>query len=107
MTRSHSSGGIVRAVAPSGAMPALATTTSRPPKRSTVSATAAIIAPASVTSAAIPIVRSPIRSAASRALSASRSRTATEAPFACIWRAVSNPIPRAAPVTRATLPLRS
>ena len=51
----------------SGAMPALATTTSSPPKRSTISATAAIIAPWSVTSAAIPIARSPIRSAASRA----------------------------------------
>ena len=61
-------------------MPALATATSRPPKRSTVSATAAIIAPWSVTSAPIPIARSPIRSAASRASSASRSRTATEAP---------------------------
>ena len=48
-------------------MPALATATSRPPKRSTVSATAAIIAPWSVTSAPIPIARSPIRSAASRA----------------------------------------
>ena len=49
------------------AMPALATATSRPPKRSTTSATAAIIAPWSVTSAPIPIARSPIRSAASRA----------------------------------------
>ena len=49
------------------AMPALATATSSPPKRSTVSATAACIAPWSVTSAPIPIARSPIRSAASRA----------------------------------------
>ena len=72
-----------------GAIPALATTTSRPPKRSTVSATALIIAPSSVTSAPIPIVRSPIRSAASRACSASRSRTATEAPRICSCRAVS------------------
>ena len=49
-------------------MPALAIAMSSPPKRSTVSATAARIAPASVTSAAIPIARSPIRSAASRGL---------------------------------------
>ena len=89
------------------AMPALATTTSRPPKRSTVSATAAIIAPWSVTSAPIPIARSPIRSAASRASPASRSTTATEAPRTCSWRAVSKPIPRAAPVTSATFPFRS
>ena len=33
--------------------------------------------------------------------------TATEAPRMCIWRAVSKPIPRAAPVTSATFPLRS
>ncbi len=38
-------------------MPALATATSSPPKRSTVSATAACIAPWSVTSAPIPIAR--------------------------------------------------
>ena len=65
------------------------------------------IAPWSVTSAAIPIARSPIRSAASRASPASRSTTATEAPRMCIWRAVSKPIPRAAPVTSATFPFRS
>ena len=88
-------------------MPALATAQSRPPNSSTTSATAAIIAPWSVTSAPIPIARAPIRSAASRACSGSRSRTATEAPRICIWRAVSKPIPRAAPVTRATLPFRS
>ena len=50
------------------AMPALATATSRPPSFSTTSATAAIIAPWSVTSAPIPIARAPIRSAASRGL---------------------------------------
>ncbi len=66
------------------AMPALATATSTPPKRSTTSATAAIIAPWSVTSAAIPIARGPIRSAASLAWAASRSSTATEAPRMCI-----------------------
>ena len=45
-TRSHSSLPIPRTVATCvWAMPALATTTSRPPKRSTVSATAACIAP--------------------------------------------------------------
>ena len=61
----------------------------------------------SVTSAPIPIARAPIRSAASRASPASRSTTATETPRRCICRAVSKPIPRAAPVTSATFPLRS
>jgi hypothetical protein len=108
ITRSHSSAETERIVAiEGGAIPALAIATSSPPKRSTTSATAARIAPASVTSAAIPIVRSPIRSAASRASLASRSTIAIEAPRACICRAVSKPIPRAAPVTSATLPLRS
>ena len=108
MTRSHSSAAIRRIVAIDGwAMPALAIATSSPPKRSTVSATAGPHRAASVTSAAIPIARSPIRSAASRASSASRSTTATEAPRMCICRAVSKPIPRAAPVTSATLPFRS
>ena len=106
-TRLHSSGGIVRAVVTvGGAIPALAMATSSPPKRSTTVATAASIAPWSVTSAPIPIALGPIRSAASRASAASRSSSATEAPRWCSWRAVSNPIPRAAPVTSATLPSR-
>jgi hypothetical protein len=107
-TRRHSSAGIVRAVVTvGGAIPALATAMSRPPKWSTTAAIAAIVAPASVTSAPRPIARGPIRSAAARASPASRSRTATEAPRPCSCRAVSNPIPRAAPVTSATLPSRS
>jgi hypothetical protein len=108
ITRSHSSAGAVRKVAVvGGAIPAFAIARSRQPKRSTAAATAAIIAPESVTSAASPIALSPIRSAASPACSASRSTTATEAPRSCIWRALSKPIPRAAPVTSATFPLRS
>ena len=107
-TRFHSSPGIVRAVVTvGGAIPALATAMSSPPKRSTTAATAASIPPSSVTSAPTPKARGPIRSAASRASSASRSSTATEAPRRCSCRAVSKPIPRAAPVTSATLPLRS
>jgi hypothetical protein len=107
-TRSHSSPEIPRTVANCfWAMPALATATSIPPSASTISATAFISALWSVTSPPSPIARGPIRSAASRASSASRSRTATEAPRRCICRAVSNPMPRAAPVTSATLPLRS
>ena len=54
MTRWKVSVGIARKVATREAMPALATTTSSPPKRSTVSATARWTAPRSVTSAATP-----------------------------------------------------
>ena len=81
MTRWKVSVGIARKVATREAMPALATTTSRPPKRSTVSATARWRAPRSVTSAARPIARESCSWEAARAVaSASRSAIATEAP---------------------------
>ena len=73
---------------------------------STVSWTAAWMASRSVTSAPMPITRpSPaIRSPASFAASSSRSTRATDAPRECRIRAVSQPMPRSAPVTRATFP---
>ena len=88
-------------------MPALATATSRPPKRSTELGDGGHHRALVGDVAAEADRPRPIRSAASLACSASRSRTATEAPRRCSWRAVSKPIPRAAPVTSATLPLRS
>ena len=90
-----------------GAIPALATATSRPPKRSTVSATAAIIAPVVGDVGADP--DRPLADPLGRLARLRRRRgraTATEAPRMCIWRAVSKPIPRAAPVTSATFPLQ-
>ena len=64
---------IARVLPISGAMPALATATSRPPSSSTVRATAASICSRSLTSAAIAIVRRPIRRAAASVSAASRS----------------------------------
>jgi len=107
MMRSQSSTATVRAVvARFGAMPAFATATSMPPKRSTVAATAFSICSRSRTSASIPIALSPIWAADSIAICPSMSTTATEAPRACICRAVSKPMPRPAPVTNTTFPLR-
>src|SRR4051812_5833833 len=107
-TRSQLSGDMARSVAPREAMPALATTTSRPPKRSTTVATARCMAPRSVTSADRPIARVSWSSPAARsAASAWRSTTATDAPRPTSAREVAKPIPRAPPVTSATLPERS
>ena len=98
----------LRKVATREAMPALATTTSRPPKRSTVVATARCKAPRSVTSAARPSARESCNSAAAPPVaSSSRSTRVTLAPRAISARAVSNPMPRAPPLTIATLPANS
>ena len=67
---------------------------SRPPKRSTISATARPSRPASVTSAAIAIVRSPIRSPRVGPPRGRGRGSRPSAPRACISLAVSNPIPR-------------
>ncbi len=104
-TRSKTSSPITVIGRTGGAMPALATAMSRPPNFSTVSETARSSALLSVTSPPIASVRGPIASHALRASSRSRSMIATEAPRACRSFAVSKPIPRAAPVTNATLPL--
>ena len=63
--------------APGGATPALAITTSRRSKLSTDFETTPSIASVSVTSAAIPIVRSPIDFAARVTASSSRSVSTT------------------------------
>src|SRR5918999_1876495 len=68
-------------------------------------ATASAIASRSVTSAPRPSARAdPTAAAAATAASWWRSTSATDAPRACRARVGSNPIPRAAPVTSATLP---
>src|SRR3954454_19554206 len=87
--------------APAVAMPAFAIATSIPPQRSTTSATALATAAPSVMSHAPAIASPPSCAAARWAPSPSMSSRATR----CVaWsrRAVSRPMPRAAPVTTAT-----
>src|SRR4051794_21721327 len=83
-----------------GAMPAFVTTTSRPPKVSTVRWTAAASASESVTSASTQRCSGPSASATSASRSGSRPTRATRAPRAAALRASSAPMPRAAPVMR-------
>src|SRR6266404_5829692 len=89
--------------------PTLLTSTSMPPKRSTVAATARSTASPSRTSAgsarACPPARS-ISAAVERAVAASSSRTATRAPNAARPRAIPFPMPAPAPVTTAVRPPR-
>ena len=82
--------------------PALLTSTSMRPKRSTTSATMASTAARSVTSAASPIESFPSAEAVSAAFCASRSATTTVAPSAARRFAMPLPIPEAAPVTMMT-----
>src|SRR3954452_8335067 len=85
-------------------MPAFTTTASMPPKRSTVPSTAARVCSRSVTSHSKAAPRSP-HDAATRSSSAGSSpTTATFAPLAAARRAVSAPMPRAAPVMKIVLP---
>src|SRR3954453_8447719 len=87
--------------APAVAMPALAIATSIPPQRSTMSATAPATAAPSVMSHAAATASPPSCAAARSAPSPSMSSRATR----CVaWsrRAVSRPMPRAAPGTTAT-----
>ena len=84
ITRSYSTGSIVRSVPWTGATPALATTTSRRPQRSTTSATAAAMAARSVTSATT--LKAPSAHSA-------RSTAATVAPRAASARVTARPMP--------------
>src|SRR5215212_4554653 len=85
-------------------MPALTTTASMPPKRSSVPSTAACIWSRSVTSHSNAAPRSPQDDATRSSSSGSRPTMATLAPRADARRAVSAPMPRAAPVTKIVLP---
>src|SRR3954468_12236380 len=106
MVFSNARGSIDRTM-PAGAIPALAMTTSMPPKRSTVPSTARSSASQSVTSASKGAALGP-HCAATRASSSGSSPTsATLAPAAAARRDVSAPIPRAAPVTKTVLPRSS
>ena len=103
-TRSAASPDIAFTVAALEAMPALATATSRRPWRSTVAATAERSAPGSVTSQASPSPPGPAARRRPRAAPWSRSTTTTVGPARASSWAVAKPMPRAAPVTSATLP---
>ena len=88
-------------------MPALAITTSIPPKRSTVPCTARSSASQSVTSASNAAAFEPHCAATRFSSSGSSPTSATLAPRRRPRRAVSAPMPRAAPVIRTVLPRRS
>ncbi len=92
---------------PDGAMPALAITTSMPPKRSTAPRAARSSASQSVTSHSKAAAPGPHCSATRRSSSGSSPTSATLAPAAAARRAVSAPMPRAAPVMKTVLPASS
>src|SRR4051795_2585311 len=87
-------------------MPALATTTSIPPARSTVVSIADSSAARSVTSASNQSESGPQSAATLASSSGSSPTSATRAPRCAARRAGSAPIPRAAPVVRTVLPFR-
>src|SRR5829696_3574487 len=102
IVRSSTSGGATATV-PLLPTPALASTTSMPPNAATVPATAPSTCAWSVTSASNHAARSPSSSASARRRSGSRPTSDTRAPLATARRAVSAPMPRAAPVISTTL----
>ena len=91
---------------PTGMMPALLTSTSSGPKRSSAASTKASKESRRVTSSANPAALGPISAAACSASSASRSPIATFMPSRAKACAVALPMPRAAPVIAATWPTR-
>src|SRR6266516_1090831 len=103
-TFSNAPGGSVRTMPPT-AMPALASTASRPPRRSTVPDTAVSSASESVMSASNHAVSGPQSAATRSSSSGSKPTSERRAPRAAAKRAVAAPMPRAAPVMRTTLPL--
>src|SRR3954447_11718224 len=106
MTRSKSSGSRDSTL-PTVAMPALAITTSMPPKRSTVPSTARFSASVSRTSASNQAAWAPMDSATAASRSGSSPTSETLQPLPFRRRADSAPIPRAAPVMSTTFPVRS
>src|SRR2546430_5497377 len=106
MTRCQSSSlssqvGTVRPV-----MPALLTTMSSRCQRSTTARTMRSTSAVLVTSAATATASAPIRAAAASAAGPSTSAMATRAPCVASRAAMANPMPRAAPVTSAVLPVK-
>ena len=90
-------------------IPALPTSTSSPPKRSLISSNAALTASWSETSngaIAASYPAPPSSSARAFSVCGSRPLSTTRAPAAAIARAVSQPRPRDAPVTRTILSSR-
>src|SRR5262245_34512390 len=88
--------------------PALVTRISTGPSSARTLARASSTAARSATSTSAAITRAPVSSrlsAARRAASPRRSSSATRSPRAARCRAMASPIPEAAPVTTATLPI--
>src|SRR5918993_3634861 len=110
VTRSKCSIGSAAASEGGTWMPALLNAMSSRPysarARSTIAATCASSATSQATLIAVPPSRA-IRSASFAASSPSMSARTTEAPLSANMRAVASPMPLAAPVTRATWPLKS
>src|SRR5689334_49674 len=103
-----SSSGVTSTSGPTSAMPALLTMMSRPPSALAVWSTAANTWSRSLTSATNVVALEPISatSSATAAMpSAVTSTNATSAPSRASLSAIPRPIPRPAPVTRATFPL--
>ena len=103
ITRRHSSIAS-SAIGSTASTPALLTSTEIGPNASSAKLTAACHEPSSVTSSAAKRAPSPSSSATAAPSASSTSPTTTRAPSAASARACASPIPRAPPVTSATLP---
>ena len=103
MTRTCASSAVTATV-PKLPIPAFATTMSIPPRAATVPDTARSSAPWSVTSHANQAWPSPRPAARAASRSGSIPTSASRAPRAASARATASPMPRAGPVTSATLP---
>jgi hypothetical protein len=104
-TASQSSS-FIRSIRLSFVMPALFTRMSQDPKASSTACTSVVTSAGTRMSQANPRA-SPSSSATCSAFASSRPTTATFAPHPISVRAISRPMPRVDPVTRATLPERS
>ena len=85
-------------------MPALCTTMSIEPCRDTACSTMRLPASSAVTSTCSAVPWTSLATAASASPAAGTSTATTVAPSRAMTRAISAPMPRAAPVTTATLP---
>ena len=101
MVRSHCSS-VMSAVGPSTQTPAVQTSTSRPPRRSTVPAPPCVRSRPPTVTSAVTVSTSPSRAAASARPSSVRSASITVSPSARNRAAIARPIPPAPPVIRTT-----
>jgi len=105
MTRTCASSGVTATV-PKLPMPAFATTTSIPPSAAPVPDTARSRAAWSVTSHSNQACPPPSSAARDASRSGSIPTRESRAPRAASARATASPMPRAGPVTKATLPVK-